>query len=162
MSIFKSALAAALFGFAAVSQAAVITIPVQGGMIEDAFGTGCHMTATGATVGGGQTCNVSIPMSLPAGTRVLQISAQYVANSANNGPFLGGALISVDSTMSQNVQFGFGAQPQNFGVLLSAPMMSQLGKTYPDAFFVQPDTMYHVDLHAEGDVTVRGLQIIYL
>jgi len=39
--------------------------------------------------------------------------------------------------------------------------MAQWGKLYPDAFVVQPNTMYKVGLIVSGAAFVAGVQIIY-
>ena len=163
MRASKRALAVACLSFAtaSIAHAATMSIPVQGGMISDSVGTNCYMSESGATVGA-YTCDVSVPLSLPVGTKIQQISVVYQTNSAYVGSTLGGTLILIDAaTGLQTNQFMAHGLPSAPGTFTVAPMMSQFGKTFPDTFSIQGDIFYHVDLHIERGMTLTGLEVTY-
>jgi hypothetical protein len=46
-------------------------------------------------------------------------------------------------------------------IVVSTPLMQQIGKAYPDQFVVDADHIYHVTVTLNGEAILWGMQITY-
>jgi hypothetical protein len=111
-------------------------------------------------------CRVEFPLTLPAGTTIEQIAVIH----GTSYPLLPQPTISVlvrkmgnDFVNDQSLMFSWNSTtPVPNNVLAKSNMMAQFGKIFPDAFVVQSDAMYQVEVTLHDWSYVTGLQITYL
>lgn len=153
----------ALSSYAAIpAYAEVLNIPASAALMSgDSLGSGCHIGPfISADVSGG-ICDFQIPLTVPTGHTIQQISVVY--SVANNPSFIHASLEVLDFvTPMESTQFEWLSNPGPNGVLQVNRLMAQTKYgAYPDAFLVQPNTMYQVLLHLEDGAFAAGLQITY-
>lgn len=174
MKQYKCLFAALLFAagsYASVSAHAetTINIPYEAGRPEvpencvgGDFGTGAWLRKPSAA--GSEYCNVDFPITLPTGSTVKQIVLLH-----NGFPVLAGYNIitaylgaqSIASPVVLPTQFFWASSALIGYTVVHTNLMQQSGGTYPDAFVMLPDRVYHVIVHVSGPSAVNGLQVIY-
>jgi hypothetical protein len=110
-------------------------------------------------------CKVEFPLLLPAGSTIKQITVVH----GTSYPLLPQPTISAslrtlgnNSLGSQTISFNWSSTtPVPNDVLLKSNLMAQFGKLYPDAFIVQSDTMYQVEVSLADLSFVTGVQVTY-
>jgi hypothetical protein len=110
-------------------------------------------------------CTIEFPLTLPAGTTIEQIAVIH----GTSYPLLPQPAISVlvrsrgnAFANDQSIMFSWNSTtPVPLNVLAKTNLMAQFGKTFPDAFVVQNDTMYQVEITLTDLSYVTGLQVTY-
>ena len=174
MKQYKCLFAALLFAtssYTSVSAHAetTINIPYEAGRPElpencagGDFGTGAWLRNPFAS--SSAYCNVDFPIALPAGSTVKQIVLLH-----NGFPAFGGYNIitaylgaqSIASPAILPIQFFWASSALIGNTVVHTNLMQQSGSTYPDAFVMLADRVYHVIVHVSGPSAVNGLQVIY-
>jgi hypothetical protein len=149
------------------AHAEVLNIPASASIYTAAAGDCGYYSGFGVS-GIPNSCYFEIPLTIPAGHTIQQIS---VVHRDFIGPFplpaYSASLSSIDFSTGvvSNGQFpwdSFGNPPNDalqVKRLMAQPVFPK--NTYPDAFLVQPNTLYEVALHVEGSAIVTGLQVTY-
>jgi hypothetical protein len=163
-------LVAALSCAALPAHADVLDLPVSAGFMNSSDGSGCQINGWPKGIGPkelGATCDFEFPVTIPVGHTIQQIEIVHAAG-ANAGAFITAFLGTVDFVSSSTtMQFQWLSNAIiPAGSFVASPLMKQVqlhpsGVGYPDAFVVQPNTMYRVVLHLEDGGDVTGLRITY-
>ncbi|HJT99422.1 MAG TPA: hypothetical protein VJ696_13985 [Rhodanobacteraceae bacterium] len=153
---------------ASSAHADVVNIPASAGMQSGASSNRCSVSLGTLGITTTDTCAFELPISIPVGRTIQQIDIIHSTNSSCTDPYLEAALWSVDySTSRPTISFPWsssehvspdGMQQSNH---LMAEMAGSRTMIYPDAFVVQPDTMYNVVIMVEDCAQVAGLQVTY-
>jgi hypothetical protein len=109
-------------------------------------------------------CDFDIPLTIPAGHTIQQISVVHATANLDPNPVIGAQLFHVDFvTSSSGYQFAYGSVDHvPDGTFQVSRLMAQTKfGGYPDAFLVQPNTLYKVVLHLETGALATGLQVTY-
>lgn len=144
----------------------VLNIPVSAALMNgDPLASGCQVGngpyISSVVLGG--ICDFQIPLTVPTGHTIQQISVIY--GDKNIGPALIYAGLSALNfvTPPDSMQFeSMWGGPVPAGALQVKRLMAQTKYgAYPDAFVVQPNTMYQVVLHLDSGAIAAGLQVTY-
>jgi hypothetical protein len=156
----------ALGAYAAIpAHAEVLNIPASAAIYTGSPGSECG-TYVGIGIATSSICDFEIPLTVPVGHTIQQVS---VVHGTDNNIFLPPPVISASlSTLDFATPFvggqfswsSFDYLPN--GVFQVTRLMAQTKfGAYPNAFLVQPNTMYEVVLHIEGTAFATGLQVTY-
>jgi hypothetical protein len=157
----------ALSGYAAIpAYADVLNIPASAAIYSDTAGNACaSVIDAGYGVAGIAGCDFEIPLTIPVGRTIQQISVVHhdIIGPIPN-PAYSASLTAIDFSTSvvSSGQFpwswtGFA----NTAYQVTRLMAQTKFGAYPDAFLVQPNTMYEVVLHVQGSAIASGLQVTY-
>lgn len=159
----------ALSSYAAIpAHAEVLNIPASAAIYIGATGDCEYYSGLGIN-GAPGFCEFEIPLTVPAGHTIQQISVVHrdIVGVPIPNPVYLASLSSIDFSTGvfssgQFLWTSSGNLPNDaFKVtrLMAQPVFPK--NTYPDAFLVQPNTMYEVSLYIEGSAIVTGLQVTY-
>lgn len=120
----------------------------------------------GAFAGPGGVCYIEIPISIPAGRTIEQVSVIHGSFSFLPSPYVLAGLWSTATNGPIDDNFLFYWESSDYvpdDTVQRTHLMTQnlIGTTYPDAFTVDANRMYTVDFNVSGATFVSGLQVTY-
>jgi len=162
----KSLYAAALF-FAVASESSFATefmnIPAAAaasyGMDDN-----CERTSLGVAASDLAECRLEVPLNLPVGKVVKQVSVVYGESDlmGGGGTIYGGLYeMTLGSNASSTAKFYLPVVGIPSTGTATTNLMAQVGTTYPDAFQLQSSRQYSVYVVVSGAAAFTGLRVAY-
>jgi len=170
MKKLKKVVAIAMFALSgcigAMAHAETMNMPASAALMNgDYVNSNCVVAdayhgITAAEIPG--ICDFQFPVQVPAGRTIQQIEVVYGATNPAPLPFIETHLGTVDfSTGLSDTRFQWAGNLMPGGTFLTKRLMQQTKIGYPEAFVVQPNTMYQVFVHLESGAYATGLRITY-
>jgi hypothetical protein len=154
----------ALSSYAAIpAHAEVLNIPGSAAIYSGYPGNDCG-SDPGVGIFSWTICDFEIPLTIPAGHTIQQISVVHGTANLYPNPEIEAQLLHVDFVPGGYVwQFPWSSVDHvPDGEFQVSRLMAQTKfGGYPDAFLVQPNTIYKVVLHIESGALATGLQVTY-
>ena len=164
----RTIVTAALCIFASVSaKASILNVPAAKAQVAQVSPSNCYVDflEIGAVTSLPEFCQLLFPIDLPAGTVIKQISIVHGTYSVGlPSPSISAELrtMSNGSWSDQTESFAWtSAVPVANDANVVSPIMAQSGKLYPDAFTMETNKMYVVQVSLTDGSYATGLQIIY-